>query len=127
MSVDESSPTLEEARKQLRDVPAVALVGFAEWWDPDNLRLYPDHAYQRWMEIPKTDIRAKAQYDDVGRTVVWVDRDSLNEPLFQDGTIEQLDQMYAGAPISTWALIPATRFVAADLLDLIAPYGGDEY
>jgi hypothetical protein len=118
---------LDEVLKELRGQPVVALLGFADTWDQGStLRLYPDVAYQRWMDIPTADIKAKAPYDDLGRTVVWVDRDSLNQPLFIDDTIELLDGRYAGAPISTWALIPDSRYVAAQLLELVAPYAEGE-
>jgi hypothetical protein len=126
VSVDENE-SFDDILRRLRGVPVVALLGFAdEWGEGGNLRLYPEHAYQRWMDIPIDDIRARTQYDEAGRTIVWVDRDSLNEPLFVDGTIDELSEKYAGAPISTWALIPDSRYTAAQMLNLIAPYAGGE-
>jgi hypothetical protein len=107
--------------------PAVALLGFVgDGRDANHIRLYPDVAYQRWMDIPTSDIVDSSEFDAQGRTVVWVDRDSLNQPLFTPDTIQALDGRYAGPWISTWALIPDSRYVAAQLLDLVAPYGGEE-
>jgi hypothetical protein len=109
--------------------PAVALRGFVDdGRDADHLRLYPDMAYQRWMDIPRADILDSAPFDDQGRTVVWVDRDSMNEPLFAPNTIEQLTTRFTGPWMSTWALIPEARDVAAEMLELVAPWvrGEDE-
>jgi len=132
-----SQPTRHRVVKRVEDrgtrdtTPAVALVGFVgDGRDAKHIRLYPDVHYQRWMDIPKDDIvtfeAEHADDPDGSRTVLWVHRDKLNEPLFQDGTIEDLDKKFVDGWISTWALIPESRYVAAEMLDLLAPWSGDE-
>jgi hypothetical protein len=112
--------------------PAVALLGFVgAGRDDRHIRLYPDIAYQRWMDVAKDDILDSAPFVSEtnaadGRTVVWVDRDNLNEPLFGDDAIETLNGQFTGPWISTWALIPDSRYVAAELLDLLAPWAREQ-
>ena len=136
MNDGQPEPTRHKVAQRLRQVedakPAVALLGFvADGRDADHIRLYPDVHYQRWMDIPRADIvtfEALGAEDDAtaGRTVVWVHRDKMNEPLFVDGTIEGLNKQFVDGWISTWALIPESRLVAAEILDLVAPWSDDE-
>ena len=77
------------------------------------------------MDIPQADIVGHCPLDAIsagklGRTVVWVRKDSMLEPVFNAQSILQaLQSNFAGSWLSTWPLIPGTRMVAAEFLDLL--------
>ncbi len=119
-------------RASVDTADVVALLGFVGEGRPGHIRIYPDVAYQRWMDLPENDVvdsaplgaAAGGELED--RTVVWVKRDAMFKPLFAAGVLEMLDAQYTDGWISTWALIPDTRYLAAEMLDLIAPWAGGD-
>ena len=99
----------------------IALVGFEGPGEPGNARLYPDIDFQRWMDFPEEDIVARAPLTNFnpgrqGRTVIWVTQESMAREVFRG---DPLANAFAGSRMSTWNLLPGTRFVAAELLDLV--------
>jgi hypothetical protein len=112
----------------------VALVGFVGAQREGNLRLYPDRNLQRWLEIPATNVKDSIRIDTDdplgGRTVIWVDRDSMTAKVFDDGALAALEEHFEGGVdgwMSTWQLIPDNRYVAAEMLDLLAPWESADY
>jgi hypothetical protein len=105
----------------------MALVGYVgPGPGSDVTRLYPDLDLQRWMDFPEDDIvdSAPLDGDDVeggGRTVVWVRQETMFLPVFTQAALRNLEENFAGSEMSVWPFIPATRYVAAQLLDLVAP------
>lgn len=116
----------------------VALVGFVGNGrvDPDDpehplseeertrLRIHADRNLQRWLEVPRravVDVQQLEPESVFTRSVVWVCNDAMVEDLFQPDDVTQIANAFnaAGAPYSTWNLIPETRLVTAGLLDLI--------
>jgi len=103
----------------------LALIGFVGPGRDGGLRIHADRDLQRWLEIPAGATKDSQQIDpgdELSRSVVWVDRQTMLLPIFTPAQSDGLDEAFAGAPLSTWNLIPETRLVAAQLLDLI-PYG----
>jgi len=102
-------------------VQVMALVGFVGRGRGQDVRLFPDMDFQRYMDFSPDDIIDSAPLDDGGgRTVVWVRSDTMfQEPLFSDEAAERLAELLQGSSMSTWPFIPATRYVAAQLLDLV--------
>ena len=101
-------------------VQVMALVGFVGIGRGDDVRLFSDMDFQRYMDIPENDIVDSAELDDGGgRAVVWVKTDTMYEELFSDQAAALLTDHIQGSWVSTWPLIPATRYVAAQLLDLV--------
>lgn len=116
----------------------VALVGFVgngrvDPEDPENplsqeerthLRIHADRNLQRWLEVPRpavVDVRQLEPDSVFTRSVVWVCNETMVEDLFVPDDVTAIGNAFnvAGAPYSTWNLIPETRLVAAALLDLI--------
>jgi hypothetical protein len=129
---------VERLRKanELETEPVIALVGFVgpgqqrEGEERRDVRLYPDLEVQRWMDFPQEDIVHSEPLDPAetgrggrtpvtGRHVVWVDAEKMMEPVFAGETLPRVDQNFAGSAMSTWQFFPATRYVAAQFLDLI--------
>jgi hypothetical protein len=107
---------LQRSDGETEDV--IALIGFiGPRWD-DHFRLYPDAGYQRWLAIPADAIMDSAPAGD-GRTLVWVTGDAMRAEMFTDNALPALDREFApGGGMSTWNLLPETRYVAAGMLDL---------
>jgi hypothetical protein len=102
---------------------ALALVGFVGRGEGTDVRLYPDVDFGRWMDIPAADVVTSTPLTTFNpgrlqRTVVWVDARSMLAPIFNPGA-PNFAGTFAGSEISTWQLIPATRLVAAEMLDLL--------
>ena len=119
---------LTRAANETEDV--VALVGYVGPNREGNLRIYADHHLQRWLEIPagkvKDSIRIDGDDPFGGRTVIWVERDTMTAEVFDAEVLSALDQRFLGsARMSTWPLIPDSRIVAAEMLGLLATW--DEY
>lgn len=101
-------------------VQVMALVGFVGIGRGEDVRLFSDLDFQRYMDIPPGDIVDSAELDDGGgRAVVWVRSDTMFEELFSDEAAAVLAGELQGSSMSTWPFIPATRYVAAQLLDLV--------
>jgi hypothetical protein len=104
----------------------MALVGFAGPGGDGVVRLYPDINYQRWLDVPRAQIVAHTPLTTFNpgrpqRTVLWVDSDWMLAPVFQDTAVDALDaQLVDAHGMSVGPLLPGSRFVAAQLLDLIA-------
>jgi hypothetical protein len=133
---------LREGPTDAEDV--LALVGFVgpgrmppgedEGAPPDDerrsLRMHADTDLQRWLEIPRDAVVHSQQVEpgeDLTRSIVWVKRPEMNEPILSDDQADALDRALDPAPLSGWNLIPETRLVAASMLGLL-PYeeGWDE-
>lgn len=113
-----------DARAQA-DVETIALVGYVGVGigDPPDVRLYPDADFARWMDIPQAKVVTSAPLSTFGsgrlqRTVVWVHAEFILEPVFNEGAVDFTDA-FVSSEISTWQLLPATRLVAAQMLDLL--------
>ena len=101
-----------------------ALVGFVGPGRGDDIRLYPDIDFQRWMDIAPDEIVRSAPLTTFNsgrleRTVVWVKQEALMKPVFKPDSLQDFQDDFAGSWMSTWPLIPETRFVAAQILDLL--------
>jgi hypothetical protein len=105
----------------------VALVGFVgEAGDPDQfVRLHPSPDLQAWMEFPRGDVYNSAPVDPDrpnGQTIVWIDRESLedNSVFKEEAAAALAGQFEDGGPeMTVWQLLPASRYVAAELIGLI--------
>lgn len=109
----------------------LALVGFVGPGRQDGRRIHPDRHLQRWLELPDgaiVDSQRIDSEDELSRSVVWVRRSVMTEPVLQadvdDGLFDQVLELLDSAPFSAWNLLPETRMVAARLLGLI-PYGDE--
>jgi hypothetical protein len=111
----------------------VVLIGFlGPGRQAGSYRIHADRGLQRWLEVPGLihSRRIDAE-DELSRSVVWVDRQMMLEPIFEneqgenDGRLGAVAESLEDAPFSSWNLIPETRLVAAGLLGLIA-YGEEE-
>ena len=115
---------LREDSPETKDV--MALVGFVGPGRGSDVRLYPDIDLQRWMDIPVEAIVAHKPLEEVntgrpGRTIVWVHRDAMFEPVFKPAVLTEPEfaDLFDSSWISTWPLLPHTRLVAAEMLDLV--------
>ncbi len=87
-----------------------------------TLRIGPDLEGQRWLAIPFDKVIDRQQTEpgsEFTRSVVWVKRDVMMEPIFTGEQSDLLEEALAGAPLTTWNLVPETRLAAAYLLNLI--------
>lgn len=119
-------PLIIRLRGELQDLETedvVTLLGRVASGPPGHTRIYPDHEAQRWMDIPNEDIvdSARVEGDDEngGRTALFVRRGPMQEPMFNEAVLEALEEHFAGSWMSTWSLIPDSRYVAAQMLELI--------
>ena len=119
-------PVVERLRKAGSDNESedvLALVGYVGPGRPGHLRMHPDRDLRRWLEIPEGDIldSARVNLDDPlgGRTMVWVNRDAMQLPLFSDNVLAALEAEFEHGAMSTWPLIPDSLQVAAEILDLL--------
>ena len=131
MSSDPRRPPTSGIIEALRDPDVkdvMALVGYVGPGREDDGRLYSDAGGQRWMDIPLDQIANHAPLEEVdgssdqpGRTIVWVQREWMNEHVFQEEALQPADfeSVFTGSWMSTWQLIPDTRMVAAEMLDLL--------
>jgi hypothetical protein len=113
---------LKNGSNETEDV--MALVGFVGPGRGGDVRLYPDIDFQRWMDIPPGDIVDSSPLDAdhtglAGRTVVWVRQETMFQPVFKQDSFLDFEADFAGSWMSTWPLIPSTRYVAAQILDLL--------
>ena len=108
-----------------RTAEAMALVGFAGPGGDGIVRLYPDINYQRWLDVPREQIVAHAPLATFNpgrpkRTVLWVKSDWMLEPVFKETAVDALNgQLVDANGMSSWQLVPGSRFVAAQVLDLL--------
>ena len=107
----------------------IALNGFIGPGAAGGFRIHPDRDLQRWVEVPAiVDSQQLNPGDALSRSVVWVDRQTMLEEIFEaspgvsDGRLDDVKRALADPPFSTWNLIPETRLAAAELLGLL-PYG----
>lgn len=104
-------------RQETEDV--IALVGFIGPRQDGHVRIYPDAGYQRWLAIPADSIVDSEPGDD-GRTVIWVTGEAMRADMFTDNALAALDaELTPRGGMSTWNLLPETRYVAAGMLDLL--------
>jgi hypothetical protein len=97
----------------------IALVGFVGPRRDDHVRIFPDPSYQRWLAIPADAIVDSEPAED-GRTFIWVTGDAMRAEMFTDNALAALDaELMPGGGMSTWNLLPDTRYVAAGMLDLL--------
>jgi hypothetical protein len=113
---------LKNGSNETEDV--MALVGFVGPGRDGDVRLYPDIDFQRWMDIAPDDIVGSSPLTAfnpgrLDRTVVWVRRDAMMGPVFKPDSLKNFEDDFAGSWMSTWPLIPETRLVAAQILDLV--------
>jgi hypothetical protein len=115
---------LKKGSNETEDV--TALVGFVGPGNDGDVRLYPDVDFQRWMDIPPAAIVASSPLDDddIGiqgsrRTVVWVKQETMDAPVFKEDSLLDFQNDFAGSWLSTWPLLPKTRYVAAQVLGLV--------
>jgi hypothetical protein len=112
---------LTRVENETEDV--VALVGFIGPQREGHFRLYADRHLQRWLEIPVGNVKDSVRIDTEdplgGRTIVWVDRDVMVGPVFDDGVFEAMQSHFVDGWMSTWPLIPDNRLVAAEILGLL--------
>jgi hypothetical protein len=107
----------------------IALNGFIGPGAAGGVRIHPDRDLQRWLEVPAiVDSQQLNPGDELSRSVVWVDRRTMLEEIFEaspgvsDGRLDAAREALENPPFSTWNLIPETRLAAAELLGLV-PYG----
>ena len=116
---------LTKAGSENETEDVVALIGYVGAGQEGHVRLYPELDLNRWLDVPAGDIvdsTPVAAGDALGdRTVIWVRREAMLAPIFKDTVLDALDAELDGAGMSTWPLVPGSRYVAAELLDLIAP------
>jgi hypothetical protein len=99
---------------------SVVLTGYVDDPDGDPLRISPDRDDERWLEVPKDDvISIKAAPNRLSS--VEVKGEIMFKDIFDEKVVRRVEEALAGAPISTWNLIPEDRITAAGLLDLV-PY-----
>jgi hypothetical protein len=110
----------------------IKLIGFVGPGRPGSFRIHPDGDLQRWLEIPEDALVDSQQVDpgdELSRSAIWVDRETMLQPILDEDVIEevlaQVKELLGPAPLSIWNLIPETRLEAARLLELI-PYEGEE-
>jgi hypothetical protein len=134
---DPRRPPNSDIIERLRDdetgqpMEVTALVGFIGSGRGGAVRVYPDEEGQRWMDVPLERVVSYASFGEVdarrpGRTVVWVDREWMRDPVFREDALTDFSAFFAEEDswISTWQLIPASRLVAADMLGLLADLPG---
>jgi hypothetical protein len=108
-----------------RTVNAMALVGFAGPGGQGCFCLYPDVNFQRWLEIPESAVVFDAPLTNFNtgrpcRRIVWVKSEWLLAPMFDDALSDEIAQHFNdGGRMSTWPLVPGSRLVAAESLDLV--------
>ena len=137
MSRDPRRPPDSDIIERLRDdgtgqlMEVTALVGFIGSGRGGAIRVYPDSEGQRWMDVPLERVVSYASIGEVdvspnARTVVWVDREWIRDPVFREDALTDFSEFFAEEEswISTWQLIPASRLVAADMLGLLADLPG---
>ena len=129
---DRSNPPVSDVIQGLLEdsgtntMNVMALVGFVGPGRDDDVRLYPDIDFQRWLDIPRDAIRHHEPLSNFngsrhGRMVLWVDSATMLEPMFDPDqlTPATFEGAFAGSWMSTWSLVPETRLVAAEMLDLV--------
>jgi hypothetical protein len=115
---------LTKAGSENETEDVVALIGYVGTGQEGHVRLYPELDLNRWLDLPAGDIvdsvpvAGDALRD---RTVVWVRREAMLAPMFKDTVLDALEAELEGAGMSTWPLVPGSRYVAAELLDLVVP------
>ena len=108
-----------------RSEEPMALVGFVGNGATSNeIRLYPDIDFRRWMDIPLGEILHWVPLPNLNpgrleRTVVWVTSAWLRGPVFNPAAVINLNANFAGSAMSTWQFVPDTRLLAAQMLDLL--------
>jgi hypothetical protein len=93
------------------------------------LRIHSGRSLQRWIEIPQEAVIHSQQIDPTDpltRSVVWVQREVMDEPMVTDEAFAAILAALEQAPLSAWNLIPETRLVAAGLIGLIRDADADE-
>jgi hypothetical protein len=116
---------LREATDPASTKDVMALVGFAGPGNDGCFRLYPDVNYQRWLEIPDSEVEFDAPLTDFNpgrpsRRIVWVKSKWLLAPMFDVALSDEIEGYFtANSRMSTWPLVPGSRLVAAEVLDLV--------
>ncbi len=107
---------------------AISLVGYVGPGANGAIRVYDGRDLARWLEVPAIlDSQPLTPGDELSPSVVWVERRTMLEPLFEsppgedDGRIDAATEALGDVPFSTWNLIPETRYISARMLGLI-PY-----
>lgn len=126
MSPREPEPGHHRNAEQLDGEDVIALIGYVGVGVGGNVRLCADLSFQRWLDLPQGAVRdsvpLNAADPAAGRTVVWVTRQSMKDPIFDDSVdlVPVLEGAFADAGMSVWPLLPDSRYVAAELLGLLA-------
>ena len=114
-------PLVPRVRSGSEDV--VALVGFVGEGAEGHLRIYADHHLQRWLDIPADAVVDSVRIEDDdplgGRTMIWVAREAMAADVFDPDVFGALEAHFLDGGMSTWPLIPDTRYVAAAILGLL--------
>jgi hypothetical protein len=102
----------------------VALIGFVGQSPGGGPRLFKDPHLKVYMDLLPNEVvhqhKIPAEQDEFGgRSVLWVDSESLSAPLLTDLT-ERLQAEFLVGPIAARALMPQTRGEVADRLTFIA-------
>lgn len=99
---------------------SVVLTGYVDDPDGDPLRIRPGADDERWLEVPKAAVISIEPAPN-GLSGVEVEGQIMMEDIFDEDKVREVEGVLAGAPISTWNLIPEDRMTAAGLLELV-PY-----
>jgi hypothetical protein len=123
--IPEQSAILEPlVTEDLETKDVMALVGFVGPGREGNIRLYPDVDCQRWMDVAQDEIVANSPLHAgptgrLERRIVWVNREWMLDDVFKENVFQDIQNNFAGSWISIWPLIPGSRYVAAQMLDLL--------
>jgi hypothetical protein len=99
---------------------SVVLTGYVDDPGGDTLRIRPNRDDERWLEIPTASV-ISIEGAENGLKRVEVEGEIMFEDIFDEDVVRSVEEALAGAPISTWNLIPEDRITAAGLLELV-PY-----
>jgi hypothetical protein len=115
----------DPSSREVADV--LSLVGYIGR-EEDGFRIFANRDLANWLEVPAIiDSQPVNPGDELGPSVVFVDREMMLRPIFEtdahedDGRLDAVTEAFGDVPFSTWNLIPETRYIAARLLGLI-PY-----
>jgi hypothetical protein len=124
-----TTPDPDPIVQLLEGEDVVSLIGFVgEGRTPDRegsqaaLRIHSGRSLQRWIEVPREAVIHSEQInpnDPLTRSVVWVQREAMDEPMVSDESFAAILAALEPAPLSPWNLIPETRLVAAGLIGVI--------
>jgi hypothetical protein len=130
--IPQPSPIVTRLQQEgLDETDVMALVGFVGEGRGGDVRMYSDIGLQRWMDIPEGAIFASSPIDGdrtglPGRSVVWVRKETMLEPVFKETSLIDFTADFEGSWMSVWPFIPDTRLLAAQILGLVPRLSDDE-